>query len=185
MSLYLRDGSTDVFEKWRILISFQCSITKWCYCLFQNKRHLSNSELAILVKLWFAEFMGEKSPHCYSNEFTRLSKIEINCVILNAIYWKKKLCSPPGAYFIKLFTVDRVTADIGQYRDTLQWPVFHIVFTNFRPKWRTVTKALHFFNFFSALHFSVYTACFTLKFLNHVTNISDNRTMQKNRLKYD
>jgi len=33
--------------------------------------------------------MGEKSPHCYSNEFTRLSKIEINCVILNAIYWKK------------------------------------------------------------------------------------------------
>jgi len=34
----------------------------------------------------------------------------------------------PGAYFIKLFTVDRVTADIGQYRDTLQWPVFHIVF---------------------------------------------------------
>ena len=30
------------------------------------------------------------------------------------------ICKPPGAYFIKLFTVDRVTADIGQYRDTLQ-----------------------------------------------------------------
>jgi len=33
--------------------------------------------------------MGEKWPHCYSNKFTGVSKIEINCVILNAIYRKK------------------------------------------------------------------------------------------------
>jgi len=33
--------------------------------------------------------MGEKWPHCYSNKFTEVSKIEINCVILNAIYCKK------------------------------------------------------------------------------------------------
>jgi len=35
-------------------------------------------------------FLGEKWHHCYSNEFTRMSKIEINYVILNAIHWKKK-----------------------------------------------------------------------------------------------
>jgi len=33
--------------------------------------------------------MEEKLPHCYSNKFTGVSKMEINCVILNAIYWKK------------------------------------------------------------------------------------------------
>jgi len=33
--------------------------------------------------------MGEKWPHCYSNKFTGVSKIEISYVILNAIYWKK------------------------------------------------------------------------------------------------
>jgi len=33
--------------------------------------------------------MGEKWDHCYSSKFTGISKIEINCVILNAIYWKK------------------------------------------------------------------------------------------------
>jgi len=59
------------------------------YCLFQNKRNLSNSKFAILVKWWFVEFMEEKLPHCYSNKFTGVSKMEINCVILNAIYWKK------------------------------------------------------------------------------------------------
>jgi len=81
------------------------------------------------------------------------------------------------------------------------WPVFHIVFCKFSAEmthchksFTSVTTNLgnQYFtvnqgslNFFSALNFSVSTACFTLKFLNHVTNISDNRTMQKNRLKYD
>jgi len=33
--------------------------------------------------------MEEKWPHCYSNKFRGISKIKINCVILNAIYGKK------------------------------------------------------------------------------------------------
>ena len=60
---------------------------------------------------------------------------------------------------------------------------FTFVTTNLGNQYFTVNQGS--LNFFSALHFLVYTACFTLKFLNHVTSISDNRTMQKNRLKYD
>jgi len=37
-----------------------------------------------LLNLW-----GKSRLIVTANEFTRLSKIEINCVILNAIYWKK------------------------------------------------------------------------------------------------
>jgi len=41
--------------------------------------------------------MEEKWDHCYGNNFTGVSEKEINCVILNAIFWKKnQLCpSPP------------------------------------------------------------------------------------------
>jgi len=33
--------------------------------------------------------MGEKRDHCYGNNFIGVSKEEINCVILNAIFFKK------------------------------------------------------------------------------------------------
>jgi len=42
--------------------------------------------------------MGEKWLHYYGNKFTEISKKEINCVILKAIFWKKNFVHHQLAY---------------------------------------------------------------------------------------
>jgi len=42
-----------------------------------------------LVNWSFVELVEEKWPHCYGDKFTKISTKEKNCVIFNAIFWKK------------------------------------------------------------------------------------------------
>jgi len=59
-------------------------------CLFQIEWDLSNSELAILIKWSYVEFMGGNWPNWYSTKFTGISKQEINCILP---FYGKKLSS--------------------------------------------------------------------------------------------